>query len=199
VLLTNEYIQAIERDMPALPEQLFKKFTSEYQLTAYDANVLLDQKELAQYFMELGTHCANYKLAANWIMGAVKSYLNEQATSITEFPIPPIQIAAIIQLIESNKINNTSATQILFPALINNPIANVAELAQSLNIIINTSDEDMMAFVNEVLAKYPDKVAEYKSGKKGLLGLFMGEVMKLAKGKLDPKEANKLVIAALEK
>ncbi len=199
VLLTNEYIQAIERDMPALPEQLFKKFTSKYQLTAYDANVLLDQKELAQYFMELGTHCANYKLAANWIMGAVKSYLNEQATSITEFPIPPIQIAAIIQLIESNKINNTSATQILFPALINNPIANVAELAQSLNIIINTSDEDMMAFVNEVLAKYPDKVAEYKSGKKGLLGLFMGEVMKLAKGKLDPKEANKLVIAALEK
>ena len=199
VLLTNEYIQAIERDMPALPEQLFKKFTSEYQLTAYDANVLLDQKELAQYFMELGTHCANYKLAANWIMGAVKSYLNEQATSITEFPIPPIQIAAIIQLIESNKINNTSATQILFPALINNPSANVAELAQSLNININTSDEDMMAFVNEVLAKYPDKVAEYKSGKKGLLGLFMGEVMKLAKGKLDPKEANKLVIAALEK
>ena len=199
VLLTNEYIQAIERDMPALPEQLFKKFTSEYQLTAYDANVLLDQKELAQYFMELGTHCANYKLAANWIMGAVKSYLNEQATSITEFPIPPIQIAAIIQLIESNKINNTSATQILFPALINNPSANVAELAQSLNININTSDEDMMAFVNEVLAKYPDKVAEYKSGKKGLLGLFMGEVMKLAKGKLDPKEANKLVVAALEK
>ena len=199
VVLTNEYIQAIERDMPALPEQLFKRFTSEYQLTAYDANVLLDQKELAQYFMELGTHCANYKLAANWIMGAVKSYLNEQAIGITEFTIPPIQIAAIIQLIESNKINNTSATQILFPALINNPSANVAELAQSLNIIINTSDEDMMAFVNEVLAKYPDKVAEYKSGKKGLLGLFMGEVMKLAKGKLDPKEANKLVIAALEK
>ena len=83
--------------------------------------------------------------------------------------------------------------------MINNPSANVAELAQSLNIIINTSDEDMMAFVNEVLAKYPDKVAEYKSGKKGLLGLFMGEVMKLAKGKLDPKEANKLVVAALEK
>ncbi len=199
VVLTNEYIQAIERDMPALPEQLFKRFTTEYQLTPYDANVLLDQKELAQYFMELGTHCANYKLAANWIMGAVKSYLNEQAIGIMEFPIPPIQIAAIIQLIESNKINNTSATQILFPALINNPIANVAELAQSLNIIINTSDEDMMAFVNEVLAKYPDKVAEYKSGKKGLLGLFMGEVMKLAKGKLDPKEANKLVVAALEK
>jgi aspartyl-tRNA(Asn)/glutamyl-tRNA(Gln) amidotransferase subunit B len=199
VVLTNEYIQAIERDMPALPEQLFKRFTTEYQLTPYDANVLLDQKELAQYFMELGTHCANYKLAANWIMGAVKSYLNEQAIGITEFPIPPIQIAAIIQLIESSKINNTSATQILFPALINNPSANVAELAQSLNIIINTSDEDMMAFVNEVLAKYPDKVAEYKSGKKGLLGLFMGEVMKLAKGKLDPKEANKLVIAALEK
>ena len=199
VVLTNEYIQAIERDMPALPEQLFKRFTTEYQLTPYDANVLLDQKELAQYFMELGTHCANYKLAANWIMGAVKSYLNEQAIGITEFPIPPIQIAAIIQLIESSKINNTSATQILFPALINNPNANVAELAQSLNIIINTSDEDMMAFVNEVLAKYPDKVAEYKSGKKGLLGLFMGEVMKLAKGKLDPKEANKLVIAALEK
>ncbi|MEN9370267.1 MAG: Asp-tRNA(Asn)/Glu-tRNA(Gln) amidotransferase subunit GatB [Bacteroidota bacterium] len=199
VVLTNEYIQAIQRDMPALPEQLFKQFTQEYQLTDYDASLLIDQKELAMYFMELGKHCANYKLAANWIMGAIKSYLNEQAISITEFPIQPNQIAAIIHLIETAKISNTSANQILFPALIKDPTTNVEALAQSLNIIISTSNEEMLAFVNEVLAKYPEKVAEYQAGKKGLLGLFMGEVMKLAKGKLDPKEANKLVIEALEK
>lgn len=199
VVLTNEYIQAIQRDMPALPEQLFKQFTQEYQLTDYDASLLIDQKELAMYFMELGKHCANYKLAANWIMGAIKSYLNEQAISILEFPIQPNQIAAIIHLIETAKISNTSANQILFPALIKDPTTNVGALAQSLNIIISTSNEEMLAFVNEVLAKYPDKVAEYQAGKKGLLGLFMGEVMKLAKGKLDPKEANKLVIEALEK
>lgn len=199
VILTDSYIENVRTEMPELPEQLFAKFCSVYGLTEYDANVLLESKEIALYFEAITRHTSNYKAAANWVMGAVKSYLNEEAVEIGEFPLKPETIAALIALIDSGKINNSLAVQQLFPELIRHPEKSPADLATEMNLIISNSADDISAFIAEVLAKYPEKVAEYKAGKKGLTGLFMGEVMKLAKGKLDPKEANRLLINELEK
>ena len=199
VHLTNQYIHNIEEQMPLLPEQLFDKFTNEYKLSEYDANVILEQKEIALYFLDLCNHTKNYKAAANWLMGPVKSYLNEQAIEITKFPLSAAQISEIIVLVDEGKINNTVANQQVFTAMLNSNNKKAIDIATELNLIISNNDDELMAFIQEVMNKYPDKVAEYKSGKKGLLGLFMGEVMKLAKGKLDPKSANKLLMEALDK
>lgn len=199
VHLTNQYIHNIEEQMPLLPEQLFDKFTNEYKLSEYDANVILEQKEIALYFLDLCNHNKNYKAAANWLMGPVKSYLNEQAIEITKFPLSAAQISEIIVLVDEGKINNTVANQQVFTAMLNSTNKKAIDIATELNLIISNNDDELMAFIQEVMNKYPDKVAEYKSGKKGLLGLFMGEVMKLAKGKLDPKSANKLLMEALDK
>lgn len=199
VHLTNQYIHNIEEQMPLLPEQLFDKFTNEYKLSEYDANVILEQKEIALYFLDLCNHTKNYKAAANWLMGPVKSYLNEQAIEITKFPLSAAQISEIIVLVDEGKINNTVANQQVFTAMLNSTNKKAIDIATELNLIISNNDDELMAFIQEVMNKYPDKVAEYKSGKKGLLGLFMGEVMKLAKGKLDPKSANKLLMEALDK
>ncbi len=199
VVLTNKYIDEVHLGMPALPDQLFKQFTTEYKLSEYDAQVLLEQKELALYYIEITKHNTNYKAAANWMMGAIKSYLNEQAIEITQFPLKPIQIASLIELVDTGKINNTTANQQLFPALLKDNTKSALDLATELNLIISTSNDDVIGFIHQALAMYPDKVAEYKAGKKGLVGLFMGEVMKLAKGKLDPKEANKLLMQELDK
>ncbi len=199
VFVSDEFIKEIHAAMPELPEQLFLKFTKELGLSEYDAHILLDQKEMAMYFIQLCEHSKNYKAAANWMMGAIKSYLNEEAISITSFPIQPKTIAELIALIDDGKINNSLANNTLFPAMIKAPTQSPLVLAQELNLIISTSSNEIVGFIEEVLAKYPEKVLEYKSGKNGLLGLFMGEVMKLAKGKLDPKEANKLLIEALNK
>lgn len=199
VHLTNQYIHNIEEQMPLLPEQLFDKFTNEYKLSEYDANVILEQKEIALYFLDLCNHTKNYKAAANWLMGPVKSYLNEQAIEITKFPLSAAQISEIIVLVDEGKINNTVANQQVFAAMLNSTNKKAIDIATELNLIISNNDDELMAFIQEVMNKYPDKVAEYKSGKKGLLGLFMGEVMKLAKGKLDPKSANKLLMEALDK
>ncbi len=185
--------------MPLLPEQLMQKFLNEYKLSEYDANVLLEQKEIALYFLELCKHTKNYKAAANWLMGPIKSYLNEEAIEINNFQLKPAQIAEIIVLVDEGKINNTVANQQVYTAMLKSTDKKAIDIATELNLIISNNDDELMGFIQEVMAKYPDKVAEYKSGKKGLLGLFMGEVMKLAKGKLDPKAANKILMEALDK
>lgn len=199
VFLTEGYIQEVHSNMPALPDELFKKFTQEFSLSEYDAYNILEQKEIALYYIEITNHTKNYKAAANWLMGAIKSYLNEQAIEIGLFPLKAAQIAELISIVDAGKVNITIANQQLFPAMLQHSSKTAIELATELNLIISTSNDDVLAFIHEVLAKYPEKVAEYKAGKKSLTGLFMGEVMKLAKGKLDPKEANKLLTQELEK
>ncbi len=199
VQLAQSYVDSIREHMPELPEQLFLKYTGVYGLSAYDAANLLENKEIAFYFDELIKHTTHYKAAANWIMGPVKSYLNEQAVEIREFPVSASRIAELIELIDSGKINSSMAKDRLFPEMIRNTSASPEQIATENNLLINTSSDDVQGFIQEALAKYPEKVAEYKAGKENLLGLFMGEVMKLAKGKLDPKEANKLLAEALEK
>lgn len=198
ILLEPAQIEAIKQAMPALPEALHKKYVAELKLSEYDANILTDNKETALFFEELIKHTNNYKAAANWIMGSVRSYLNEQALEIKDLSLSAEQLAGLIALVDAGKINNSVAAQQVFPKLIARKGANAEAIAKELNLIIETNEAELEAFVDSALAMYPEKVAEYKAGKIGLLGLFMGEVMKISKGKLDPKTANRLVLKKLE-
>lgn len=199
VYVTQDYIAEVKKHMPALPNDLYKKFVNEYALSDYDATNLTDTKGIALYFNELTEHTKNYKAAANWVMGSVKSYLNENAITIEQFQIKPKAIADIITLIDEDKISNASATQKLFPQLLQQPNEKPLDIAQKLDIIQSKDTGALQELVNQALAKYPEKITEYKNGKTALLGLFVGEVMKLGKGKADPKLANQLVKEALEK
>jgi aspartyl-tRNA(Asn)/glutamyl-tRNA(Gln) amidotransferase subunit B len=123
----------------------------------------------------------------------IKSYLNERAIHISEFAITPERIAELIDFIDSGKVNHTIATQKLFPLMLNEHTKSVMQLAQENNWIQESNNDTIAEFVKQAIAKYPDKVQEYKNGKESLLGLFMGEVMKLSKGKADPKLATEIV------
>ncbi|MEZ5173012.1 MAG: Asp-tRNA(Asn)/Glu-tRNA(Gln) amidotransferase subunit GatB [Bacteroidia bacterium] len=193
VIVSEAYISEIKNEMPPLPDELYNKFIHEYQLSVYDAGILSESKPLALYFNELASITGNYKSAANWMNGPVKSFLNEQALEMEDFPLKPAHIAELIALIDSGKLSFTMASQKLFPALIEKPSADVNALAEQLNIIQEDNSDLLEAWITEALGKYPDKVEEYKNGKHGLAGLFMGEVMKLSKGKADPKKANQLL------
>lgn len=199
VIVTQAYINTIKGTMPELPSDLFNKFTKEYGLSEYDAYNLTDLKGLALYFNELTTHTENYKAAANWMMGSIKSYLNENAITIEQFEVRPNTIADLIALIDDGKISNAAATQKLFPELMLHPNQSPLSIAERLDIIQSNDTGALQETINQVLAKYPDKVADYKAGKTNLMGLFVGEVMKAGKGKTDPKMANQLVKEALEK
>jgi aspartyl-tRNA(Asn)/glutamyl-tRNA(Gln) amidotransferase subunit B len=197
VSLTQAYIDAIKSNLPALPKELFEKYTKELNLSEYDAYNLTDTKELAFYFEEVIKNTSNYKAAANWIMGSVKSYLNQNAIEIQNFSVIPAHIADLIKLIDEGKISNTLASQQVFPAMINHPTVSPLELCEKNNWIQNSDSNEISEFVKQAVAMFPDKVKEYHDGKTGLVGLFMGEVMKLSKGKADPKTASKLVIEHL--
>ena len=198
VQITNEQLAAIRAAMPDLPKQLYAKYTTELGLSDYDAGVIIADKEFAAYFEEVVKHTPNYKSAANWLMGSVRSYINDNSISINELPMKPVNLAALIQLVDDGRVNNSVAAQKLFPAMLKNADKTPAQLAKELNLLISDDTSEVDDFIVAALAKYPDKVKEYQKGKKGVLGLFMGEVMKLSKGKIDPQKTNQLLIKKLE-
>jgi len=197
-MVSDEQIDKVKSTLPALPRALFKKYTQELGLPEYDAYLITDSKPLAAYFEEIISHTANSKAASNWVMTDIKGYLNKSGIDIQDFPIAAKTIAQLIQLVDDKKVSQTVASQKLFPALIENPDVNPLHIAEKNNWIQESNTDALDGFVTEALAKYPEKVAEYQSGKKGLIGLFMGEVMKLSRGKADPKVANELLKRKLE-
>ncbi len=198
VLVKQDYIDRVKSELPPLPSELLAKYLK-LGLSEYDAALLTESKDIALYFEDIIAHSNNQKAAANWLMGSVKSYLNDKAISISEFPIAAQTIANLISLVEKGTVSNTAANGELFKALLEKPNEDPESLAKSLNLIQESDSSALLELVEKALAQYPDKVAEYKSGKKGLLGLFMGEVMKLSRGKADPKMASKLVQQELDK
>jgi aspartyl-tRNA(Asn)/glutamyl-tRNA(Gln) amidotransferase subunit B len=198
IFVKEDYINTIKENLPPLPNELLNRYINELQLSAYDAELITEDKAIALYYEELINHTKNYKAAANWMMGAIKSHLNENALSIEDFPLHPKTIAEIIELIDEGSINNSIANQKVFPALVEKPKASARSIAESNNWIQESNTDTIDQFIEEAIAKFPQKVEEYKNGKTALLGLFMGEVMKSSKGKADPKVTSQLLKEKLE-
>lgn len=198
LLLTDQDIDAVRHLMPELPETLYQRFHEEYGLSEYDAGVLTDDKHTALYFEHLVKFTSNFKAAANWLTVVIRGYLNENALQLADFPLQPEKIAEIIQLIDQGIISHSAAAQHLFPALVKSPSSGAGELIRQLNLAQDAGDDVIGSLIDDVLAKYPEKVAEYRNGKTGLLGMFVGEVMKLSKGKADPRKTSELVKHKLE-
>ncbi len=199
IVISDEYLEKVKAEMPELPEALYHRLMKDMGLPKYDALVLTSAKSMSDYFLAIIEHTKNYKMASNWVMGALKSHLNEkQQSSFRDLKIPAKEIAAIITLVEQKVINNSQAKNTLFAALVERPDAKVADLMKELNLLTKETPGGLDGFITQALEKFPDKVKEYHLGKTGVIGLFMGEVMKLSHGKLQPKEANRLIIEKLE-
>lgn len=198
LLVSDAWLAEIKASLPALPRDLYDKYVHKYRLPEYDAHVITDSKDIALYFEEVCKLTKNYKAASNWIMGPVKSYLNELALSVDEFPVSPKVLVELMNLVEGNKVSFSIASQRVFPELLRNPSKSALEVAQQLNVIHDSNEDSILPIIDAVLQEFPLKVEEYKNGKKGILGMFMGEVMKRSKGKADPKVANELIIKKLE-
>ena len=197
VIISQKYIDDIKDSLPPLPKELLEKFTSEFKLSNYDAKIIIEDRNTAIFYTQLCKHTNNYKAAANFMNGAIKSYLNENATSIKDFSISPKNIAELIALIDQNKVSNSVATGKIFPLLIDSNLT-AEQIAINNNWLQESDTETLTNLINQVIEKYPDKVDEYRAGKKGLMGLFIGEVMKLSKGKADPKMTNELIRKKLD-
>lgn len=197
VVVSDAWLQEITTSMPALPHQLREKFTKIYGIPEYDASVLTDTKEIADYFEAVCANTKFYKTASNWLMGPVKSYLNEHDGDIALFPIKPESLAALLELSESGVVSHSVAAQKIFPVMLSEPERTPQEIAEANNWLQNSNTNELETLIIAVLDSMPQKVAEYKKGKKGLMGLFVGEVMKKSNGTADPKLLNQMLAQKL--
>jgi aspartyl-tRNA(Asn)/glutamyl-tRNA(Gln) amidotransferase subunit B len=197
IIVTEEYIEKVKSSLPPLPRDLLNKFTTDFKLSKYDATIIVEDKNTALFYNELCGYTKNYKVAANFLNGTIKSYLKENAITIDNLNVSAKAIADLILLVDDNKVSNSIATAKIFPILVNSDLS-PKEIANQNNWIQESDKDTLIEFIEEAIKKYPEKVLEYKAGKKGLIGLFMGEVMKLSKGKADPKLANKLLRGKLD-
>jgi len=195
--ITDEFLQQVKDTIPELPEALENKYQELLKLPAYDAAVICSDKETVYYFEAIIKHTTNYKAAANWLLGPVKSNINHTQTEIKDFTLPPEKIAALIQLVDEGKINFSNASTKIFNELLHKPESDPLQIATALNLLQESNSGSVETWVDEAIAKMPDKVKEYKSGKKGLIGLFAGEVKKLSKGKADMQLVNKILAEKL--
>lgn len=198
VVVSDEWLNQIKETMPALPQELFNKFVSQYKLSEYDAAVLTDSKDIALYMDALCGHTENYKAAANWMMGPVKSWLNESQKNADQFPVIPKSLADVIELIDSGTLNFTGASQRLFPEMLQHPEVPVRNLVDRLGLAQESNQNSILPIIEEVIAAFPEEVKQFKKGKGALIGMFMGEVMKRSQGKADPKTTKDLLLNVLK-
>ncbi len=198
VVLTEEYIDDIRSNMPSLPHQIHEELTEKYGLSDYDAHVLLEEKENIIFYKKITKYTKNYKAVANWLTNIIQAHLNDNQLTISEFNLQPKTIAELIQLVDNDKLSNAAAAQKVFPELVKHPDTSPLELAKKLNLIQDSDEGNIEAIIDSVIAKHPDKVKAYQKGKKGLLGMFMGEVMRASGGKVNPKVATRLLQEKLD-
>ncbi len=191
-VLTDEYIKSVEKALPILPESIFIRYQQKYGLSNYDAAQLSEDKATANYFEQVIKHTVLYKTAANWMLGPIRQFLNAQQKDFSDFNLQPILLVELMQLVEDGKVNFSVAALKILPVLIERN-ESALRIAEELQLMQVSDTGELAIWIEEALESMPDKVAEYKKGKKGLIGLFIGEVKKRSKGKADPKLVTQLV------
>ncbi len=190
--LTDNFINQLKQQLPALPNQLISKYQSQYGLSEYDARQLCDEKATADYFTAVIEFTTYYKAAANWILGPVRQYINEKGTSFDTVTIQPAILADLIKLVEDGKVSFSVASSKILPVVMEKNESPLL-IAGNMNLIQVSDTNELEIWITGALEAMPDKVTEYKKGKKGLIGLFVGEVKKRSKGKADPKIVTQLL------
>lgn len=198
VILDESYVSKVREQMPSLPWEVYDRLQHEYGLSDYDATLLSSELSTAEYFLHLSAAAPQPKSAANLIINKLLPYCQEQQIALVDFPVSVETLGSFIQLIEDGQVSNTNAYQTLLPALIESPNQAPLELAKSLQLIQKKDEDFLTQLVEKVISANPDKVKAYQKGKKGLLGFFMGEVMKRSKGQAEPKATNALLREKLE-
>ena len=189
-ILNDSWIQALRDHMPELGAEKERRFRDEFGLSEYEAELLTRENEIAIFFEQITSKC-NPKSAANWMLGPVLSYLNENACSIDDYPLSTEQTMEIISLIETDAISFGYASKNIVPEWIHSPNKKIEEF-------LSDDSENLEDIIVEVLAECAEEVKLYKSGKKKLFGAIMGSLIRKSGRKADPKKMKDLLHKALD-
>lgn len=192
----EDWIEEIKENLPELPDAKKERFMREYDLPEYDAGVLTDTRELANFYEETVKHCNDPKQVSNWVMGDVLRRVNDEELEIEEIKVTPKTLAELIGLINEGKISNNIGKKVL---------KDMFETGESPTVIvkekglIQISDEDeLQEIIEKVIDENQQSVIDYRNGKDRALGYLVGQVMKATRGKANPQKANKMILEIIE-
>jgi len=188
--LEDEFIEKIKNEMVELPDVKQERFVEEMGLTPYDASVLTEDRETAEWF-EKAARGHDAKKVANWMMGDFFALLNEKKISLAESPITPDNLGKLVELVTSNVINGKTAKDVF--AIMAETGDNPEKIVEERGLKQVTDTGAIEKIIDEIIGSNPDNVTAYKGGKVNLMGWFVGQVMKASQGKANPAMVNKLL------
>jgi aspartyl-tRNA(Asn)/glutamyl-tRNA(Gln) amidotransferase subunit B len=192
VVLDATYIETVRAQLPELPEQKAARFVQHYGLSSYDAAVLTASRELAAYFEAVVAKMVDDpKLAANWVAGELSGHLNKHSLEIEQSRVSAAQLAGLLLRIKDNTISGKIAKEILESMWASGREADQIIAEQGLQQITDTAAIERV--IEEVFAKNPRQLTDYRAGKDKLFGFFVGQVMKASNGKANPAQLNELL------
>ena len=206
LVIESAWIEQIKGQMPELPRQMAERFIADYGLPAYDATTLTQSTAFARYFEQATAACGNAKQVANWMLGELSATLNKDGRSIEQSPVDPLDLAALIDRVETGKLSLKAAKQMFAELWSRNEgalqsvvdaLSRVDALIESMSLQQMNDTGALEKIIDDVIAANPANVEQYKAGKDKAFNALVGQVMKASKGKANPTQVNELLRAKL--
>lgn len=197
IKLSDEFIKNAIETCPELASSKRNRYINDLKLSEYDADILLQDKAVSEYFDETIKYNANPKLLVNWIMVDIASYLNKNNYSISDLKLSPEHLSDLVKIISEGKISSKQAKDVFLDIVETN--ASPIDVANKLGIVQMSDENAIMDLVIEALNENPQAIEDFKNGKDRAVGFLVGQIMKKSRGKANPAMTSKLVIQELKK
>jgi len=188
--LDKRLIDKLKKELPELPDDKKERFIKNHNLSSYEANILVSEREISDYYEEVIKEC-DKKLATNWIIVELFAVLNKKNLSISQSPISAKNLSSLIKMITSGKISGKIAKHVF--EKMQSGDKDPKKIVEKEGLIQESDPKELEKIIQNVLSKNKDKVSQYKSGKEKLFGYFVGETMKASKGKANPLLVNQIL------
>jgi len=191
IVIDQAFVNSIRATLPELPDAKKTRFAKEFGLNDYDASVLTNNRDMADYFECVAKSSGDAKLAANWVAGELQALLKKNNWEIKESPIQADRLATLIARIKDNTISGKIAKTV-FEAMIKDS-SNVDDIIEAKGLKQITDIGEIAKLVNEVIANNPEQVEQFREGKEQVLSYLVGQAMKLSRGKANPGQVNQIL------
>ncbi len=188
--LKDDFIEKIKSEIPELPDEKKKRFIDKFNLSSYEANILVSDKETSEYFEKV-IKSSDVKLSTNWITGELFALLNEKDLGIAQSPISADNLSKLMNLIKDGTISGKIAKSVF--ELMADGNKDPTTIVKSKGLKQQSDPKELEKLIDKVINDNPDKVKEFKSGKEKLFGFFVGQVMKVSGGKANPQLVNDIL------
>ena len=191
VVISDKEMQDIKDNFPELAEEKEKRYTKDFGISEYDAQILASSKIMADFFEQSTKETKNYALLANWLIGEIGAFLNKDAIEINQSKLTPSNLAMLINRIDDQTISGKIGKSIFEEMYASG--ASPDEIIESQGLQQISDDGEIEKIINSVIQENPDQVTAYLAGKDKLFGFFVGQVMKLTQGKANPQTVNNIL------